>query len=367
MTTTAGPADHYAVLGVSRDATADTIRTAYRERMRVAHPDAGGSIELAQALNEAHRVLTDPARRARYDATLPAPRTAPGWGTARPVALRQPDAFPEPEQPSPRRPDPAPTGTRPPPTRPSWAEAPAATESSPPGPAPTTRRVLVLPEPAVIAPPRFRLRRWAALALGGLAASAAIVGAIGVAGGAPVAGWTTFGLLAASVATGWWAVRQPRPVTHVIGLVTWLGCGIAMTVVGARTAGIPTPMILLGFVAAGVLSPARAERERQVADAARATEAGSRVRRAALEWEALLSTAGPRRVPRWVEHAVADDAGTATRVRLRSARGRPAAHVLQGLWPSGIWVIADRTGTVHGWATEEARRAWERFAQEVPA
>lgn len=62
------------------DASADEIRAAYRARARRAHPDvAGGSAASAgmAALNEAWRVLGDPARRRAYDRTLhrPAPVT----------------------------------------------------------------------------------------------------------------------------------------------------------------------------------------------------------------------------------------------------------------------------------------------------
>jgi molecular chaperone DnaJ len=63
---------HYDVLGVPRNAPAATIRAAYRERARRHHPDraghAGGG-EMA-ALNEAYRVLSDPARRSIYDRSL---------------------------------------------------------------------------------------------------------------------------------------------------------------------------------------------------------------------------------------------------------------------------------------------------------
>lgn len=60
--------DHYATLGVATDASVDDIKRAYRRAARHAHPDRGGSHERMQALNEAKDVLTDPARRARYDA-----------------------------------------------------------------------------------------------------------------------------------------------------------------------------------------------------------------------------------------------------------------------------------------------------------
>lgn len=73
--------DHYAVLGVARNATLDDIRRAYRDRMRRAHPDSrGASPSSATATSsttaevtriaEAWNVLSSPARRAAYDLQL---------------------------------------------------------------------------------------------------------------------------------------------------------------------------------------------------------------------------------------------------------------------------------------------------------
>lgn len=62
--------DLYAVLGVPRDATPEQIKAAYRRCSSAAHPDKeGGSVERMQAVNQANDVLSDPERRARYDAT----------------------------------------------------------------------------------------------------------------------------------------------------------------------------------------------------------------------------------------------------------------------------------------------------------
>lgn len=69
--------DHYATLGVPPTATLAEIVRAYRRAAAHAHPDRGGSHERMQALNEAKAVLTDPARRARYDAGEPEPRPGP--------------------------------------------------------------------------------------------------------------------------------------------------------------------------------------------------------------------------------------------------------------------------------------------------
>jgi DnaJ-like protein len=59
-------------LGIPADAGSSAIRTAYRERARLHHPDRGGdssAVEMA-AINEAYRVLGDGARRAAYDLQL---------------------------------------------------------------------------------------------------------------------------------------------------------------------------------------------------------------------------------------------------------------------------------------------------------
>jgi hypothetical protein len=59
-------------LELKTDASADEVRSAYRRLARIHHPDASGgapSPKMAE-LNEAWRVLSDPARRAMYDAQL---------------------------------------------------------------------------------------------------------------------------------------------------------------------------------------------------------------------------------------------------------------------------------------------------------
>ncbi|MEX0592377.1 MAG: molecular chaperone DnaJ [Nitriliruptoraceae bacterium] len=59
--------DLYALLGVSRDASADEVKRAYRSKAREHHPDAGGDAEMFKQVTHAHQVLSDPQRRARYD------------------------------------------------------------------------------------------------------------------------------------------------------------------------------------------------------------------------------------------------------------------------------------------------------------
>ena len=73
---------HYDVLGVAHDATAEEIKRAYYERARLYHPDSHASAAVAvrtaaersmQELNIAWTVLSDRARRRRYDRSLQSP------------------------------------------------------------------------------------------------------------------------------------------------------------------------------------------------------------------------------------------------------------------------------------------------------
>jgi len=63
-------ADYYALLGVARDADADTLKRAYRRLARQYHPDINkdpGAEDKFKEIGRAYEVLSDPQTRARYD------------------------------------------------------------------------------------------------------------------------------------------------------------------------------------------------------------------------------------------------------------------------------------------------------------
>lgn len=62
--------DYYTLLGIARDASDAEIKAGFRRARSSAHPDRnGGDDELMKQVNRAHDCLTDPDRRAVYDAT----------------------------------------------------------------------------------------------------------------------------------------------------------------------------------------------------------------------------------------------------------------------------------------------------------
>ena len=66
--------DYYSLLGLTRDASQEEIKRAYFEAAQKLHPDkntAAGETELFLGVQQAYEVLSNPARRKQYDATLP--------------------------------------------------------------------------------------------------------------------------------------------------------------------------------------------------------------------------------------------------------------------------------------------------------
>lgn len=70
MAVAGDPTGYYRALGIERTASADAVKTAFRQRAKSLHPDQGGGVadqELFRLLVEAYEVLRDPQQRLRYD------------------------------------------------------------------------------------------------------------------------------------------------------------------------------------------------------------------------------------------------------------------------------------------------------------
>lgn len=73
--------DAFAIFGLPRLAALDeeTLRRAYAEKSRAAHPDCGGSDQEAARINAAHETLRAPDRRLKHLLEIAAPPEAAQW------------------------------------------------------------------------------------------------------------------------------------------------------------------------------------------------------------------------------------------------------------------------------------------------
>lgn len=98
-------ADHYRVLGLRADATAEQIKEHHRLLMRLVHPDRQGVSDLwadayAARVNEAYSVLSRPPSRERYDALLQTHRSEAKAMVSRPVSLQPLSHAPQGDRPA---------------------------------------------------------------------------------------------------------------------------------------------------------------------------------------------------------------------------------------------------------------------------
>jgi restriction system protein len=96
--------DHYEILGLSREATPEEIRSAYLRISKQVHTDKGGTDALFRQVNTAYEVLSDPRARAQYDRQLDGTASeagsdrdnAPGWRRVHDAAEGDGDGSPYP-------------------------------------------------------------------------------------------------------------------------------------------------------------------------------------------------------------------------------------------------------------------------------
>lgn len=59
--------NYYNILGVSKTASADEIKKAYKRKVKENHPDRGGDEETFKQINEAYEILSNSNKRSTYD------------------------------------------------------------------------------------------------------------------------------------------------------------------------------------------------------------------------------------------------------------------------------------------------------------
>lgn len=63
--------DYYNILGVSKNASQDELKKAFKAKSMQYHPDRGGDAEKFKEVNEAYQTLKDPIKRTQYDNPQP--------------------------------------------------------------------------------------------------------------------------------------------------------------------------------------------------------------------------------------------------------------------------------------------------------
>lgn len=64
--------DYYSILGITKTASQDEIKAAYKQKAKQYHPDKpDGDADLFKQVNEAYETLKDPSKRSQYDQPRP--------------------------------------------------------------------------------------------------------------------------------------------------------------------------------------------------------------------------------------------------------------------------------------------------------
>lgn len=69
--------DYYAILGISKTASEEEIKKAYRDLCKTHHPDKGGDPEKMKEINISYDILSNPEKRKQYDDPLTDPQFNP--------------------------------------------------------------------------------------------------------------------------------------------------------------------------------------------------------------------------------------------------------------------------------------------------
>ena len=62
--------DLYEILGITKDASAEEIKKAYRLKALKTHPDKGGDPEVFKSVSSAYSILSDPEKKKIYDTAM---------------------------------------------------------------------------------------------------------------------------------------------------------------------------------------------------------------------------------------------------------------------------------------------------------
>lgn len=62
--------NNYEILGVNKNSSKDEIKKAYRNLVKIHHPDVGGNAEKFKQINDAYDVLSDDKKKSDYDREL---------------------------------------------------------------------------------------------------------------------------------------------------------------------------------------------------------------------------------------------------------------------------------------------------------